>query len=47
MVVLDGFTVALPVGCDVRYDGVKVVGFDVILLIGFGEGTTTIADLVG
>ncbi len=42
-----GFTVVLPVGCDVRYDGLKVVGFNVILLVGFGEGTTTIADLVG
>ncbi len=37
----------LPAGCDVRCDGLKVVGFNVILLVGLGDGTATISDLVG
>ncbi len=46
-VFIDGFAVVLPVGCDVRSDGLLVVGFNVILLVGLGDGTATIADLVG
>ena len=47
MAVDDGLDVGGLVGFTVRCDGLKVVGFNVILLVGLGDGTATMADLVG